>query len=303
MAQDKRMVTVSYNNQEQAHQGPRQLTSEEKATAEEELIMLPLEDILLISTQSKIKKGIQADVKSEITPIYQLSENCCDRCCDNLTNCCRKTCDFCGCCQKETKIVPAVQNTTTILYNEDLNRNTEFEEEHLPVPKVNKGCCTSCCNCFRCWCCRMKMLVDRIKKTKIVKERNAERVITIKIEYSKYSNPDTPSNARLLNAEQQAAYYDAKFERNKELEFYLVTDTQFDSSNFKQKSSELEAFCRTVMQLKAMKNHYPSDTELEQILVQRPKTAIGDAFDEQVLQFSLELPTRRIRNPQSQELT
>ncbi|CAF3849096.1 unnamed protein product [Rotaria sordida] len=302
MAEDKRTVTVDYNNEQQAYQGPRELTRAAKLSAEEELIMLPVEDIILISTKTEIEAGIAADVKAEIEPIYKLSENCCDRCCDSILNCCRKTCDFCGCCRKETKVVPFLQKTTTILYDQDPNQDIEFEEEHLPIPEVKEGCCTSCCNCFRCWCCRIKVLVDRIKRTKTVKARNAKRVITIKIEYSKYSNPDTPSNARLLNAEQQAAYYNQKFERNKELEFYLVSNEQFDSDSFKQKSNEFETFCRTVMHLKAMRNHYPSDTELEQILGQRPKTAIGDAFDEEKLLNALKEPPKEGKDSRNRGL-
>ncbi|CAF2663838.1 unnamed protein product [Rotaria sp. Silwood2] len=256
--------------------------------------MLPVEDVLLISVKSEIKTGIQADIKSEITPIYAESENCCD----SLLSCCRKTHDYCCCCcRQKTKVTPFVHNTTTIFHDEDPNRRTNVAEEHLPVPNVKEDCC----NCFRCWCCRIKKVVDIIRRTNTVAERKEQRVIIITIEYSKYSNLDTPSNASLLTSEQQSAYYKEKFHLNKELQFYAITDKELNSKSFELKSREVEAFCRTVMQLKGMRDYYPSDNELQKIIDQSHQKTIGDEFNEEVLQLSLE-PMTKERSSQIQKL-
>jgi hypothetical protein len=86
--QNNRTITVDTNNQQQTYQGPQQSKKEEKATGEEDLIMLPVEDITLISAKSETKEGVQADAKSKTEYVYDTSENCCDRCCASLLDCC-----------------------------------------------------------------------------------------------------------------------------------------------------------------------------------------------------------------------
>jgi len=181
------------------------------------------------------------------------------------------------------------------IYNEDPNRITNFVEEHLPVPKEKE----SCCDRFRCWCCRKKKLVDLIKRTNTVAERQAQRVITITIEYSKYSHLDSASNARLLSREDQVAYYKEKFEPVPPLKFYLVNNTEFDLRNFEQNRKQAETLCRTVMQLKGMIDHYPSDNELDNILDQSHMRRFGDEYDEPILQFPFDSTKTERRDPQS----
>jgi len=174
IVQDKRTIIVDKKNEQQTHQGPQHFKQEEKSTAEEEIIMVPVEDVTRITSKSEIKKGIQADVKSQITPVYAESENCCDRCYASLRSCCRKTRDYCCyCCRKETKVAPMVLTTTTVFSGENPNRSTNYVEEHLPVSEEKEDRCTRCGNFFRCWCCRKKKLVDRIKRTNTVAERQA----------------------------------------------------------------------------------------------------------------------------------
>jgi hypothetical protein len=264
--------------------------------------MIPVEDVTRITSKSELKKGVQADVKSHITPVYAQSENCCDHCYASLLNCCRKTRDcLCYCCQKETKIAPYVRNET-IIHDADPNKFTSYKEEHLPLPEVKENCCTRCCNKFRCWCCRKKMLVDLIKRTNTKAEKQAQRVITITVEYTKYSNPDSASNARLLSEEEQAAYYKRIFQPNTPLKFYLVNNTEFDPRNFELKRKQADVLCLTVMHLKAMKNRYPSEDQLGKILDQSHTTTFGDVFNEPILQLPVDPKTAAISQEASQRL-
>jgi hypothetical protein len=301
IAQEKRTVTVNKKNEQQTHQGPQEFKREGKSSGEEEVTMIPLEDVTLISSKSESKQGFQADVKSHTTPYYEYSENCCDRCCAGLLKCCRKTRDCCcSCCQKETKVDPLVRNTTTIFSDEDPNHSTHFEEEHVPFLEVKEGYCTPCCNIFRCWCCRTKKLVDLIKRTDTKANRRAQRVITITVEYSKYSNLDSATNARLLSNEQQVAYYKEKFQPDTKLKFYLINDTEYDASNFEVKRQQAEVLCKAVMQLKGMRNHYPSETELEKILDQPIKRTFGAVYAESTLQLPFDSSSRTTGREDSQ---
>ncbi|CAF0845460.1 unnamed protein product [Adineta steineri] len=233
-SQDSRTVAYAGRNHQQTHQGEKQFISTQNASAEEEVIMVPLEDVIQISYRADVKKDIQADIKSHVTPVHELSENGCDRCCAPIVNCCRKTRDCC-CCQGEMKVAPLVQNTRTIT-DADPNRNEDYVEEDLPLPKVEKSCCNSC----RCWCCRKKILVRLIKKTNTKAAQQAER-------------------------------------------------------------SEAEVLCRTVMQLKGMKNRYPSAGELDKILDQCEQRIFGTIFHEPVLQLPSNAEIQRITTYQTQQ--
>ena len=290
--QDGRVITTDSNNEQQSFQGPQQRKREERSTTEEEVIMIPLEDVTIISSKLEVEQGIEADSNSKTEYIYKESENCCDTCYAGLLGCCRKTRDYlCCCCQKEKKVAPLVVSTITVFTDKNPNRITGSKIEHITPPEEKEDCCTRCCNPFRCWCCRKKKLVDIIKRTDTVAEQRARRVMTISIDYSKYSNLDSASNARLLSTEQQLAYYKDNFKPDTKLKFYLVNNTEVDSSNFELKKKQAETLCRTVMQLKAMRNFYPSEDELEKILDQSLKRTFGDIFYEPVLQLSLNSTT------------
>lgn len=285
------MITVGENNQQQTDQGPQEAKGKDTFTAEEEIIMLPVEDVIRILSKSEIETGIEADVKSHITPVYEESENCCDRCCAGLASY--------G--PKERKVVPLVLDRTTIVVDEDPNRFTDDKEEDMTIPEKKEGCCTRCCNPFRCWCCRKKKLVRLIKRTKTVAEQEAKRVITITIEYIPYSNLDSASNPHILDSEQKLAVYKDQFKTDK-LEFYLVHSKEFDPVKFQPQQEEAEILCRTVMHLKAMRNHYPSENELKVILGPSYKRAFGDKFVEPILQLPFDPKTTR-KDPQVRELS
>jgi hypothetical protein len=208
-----------------------------------------------------------------------MSENCCDRCC---------ACIFsraCCCCSDKKRIVPVAGETTTVIVPDYANRNAHVIEEHLPLPRHDEGCCTNFFNRFRCLCCRKRVLVDLIKRTDISTGQQAQRMITISIDYSKYSHLESASNARLLSRQEQEAYYRERFEPDTKLEFYLINDTEFDPSNFELKRQQAEGLCRTVMHLKAMTGNYPSENELDSILDQPLQRTYGDPYIEPKLQL------------------
>ena len=276
IAKNNRTIVVA-GTKNQDFQGPQQTKSEDTYAAEEEIIMIPVEDVTEITSKLETTKGKQEDRKSEVTPVHKISENDCDRCCDKILSCCRKVRDCCCfCCQEDAKVAPLVSNTITIVNRDDLNRTTRVLEEDLPVPKQDDDIC----DCLRCWCCRKKKLIRLIKRTNIVAEQQAQRVVTMTIGYSQYSNLDSASNARLLSEEQRAAYYKEKFEPNAKLEFHLISDRDIDGSNFKKRKVEAEVLSRTVLHLRAMRNHYPSEIELEDILNQTHQRAFGDMHEE-----------------------
>ncbi|UJR11465.1 hypothetical protein I4U23_015644 [Adineta vaga] len=306
-AQDNRTAFFDGRNRQHIHQDEQQANKSEEGKGEEEVIMVPSEDILKINYKTEFRKGINADIRSHIVPTYELSENCCDRCCVPFVNCCRKTRDCCCCVShQQTRIAPHVENT---ILRTDIYSNTFYREENVPLSETQASCCTRLVNRFRCWCCRRNILMKLTKKISTKAERHAERVITMTIEYSKYSHSDTPSNARLLTGQQQADYYFSKFQPHTELKFYLINSKEFDPRNFELKSQQAEILCRTVMQLKGMKDRYPSEHELNDILDQSHQRTFGQIFNEQVLQLTSDPNVGRIENteirpiPLSIELT
>ena len=282
LSENTQKVSVGTGNQLVTEQGLQTARADTKFSAEEEVIMIPIEDVTGITYKSDTKTAMQANSKSTTEPVYKKSSNCCDSCCAVLCGFC------CCCCCAETKIKPVVKDTTTIVFDQDPNQSTNYVVEHLPIPKDNDGCCSNLLNCFRCWCCRKTVLVDLIKRTNTVVEQEAKRVITVSLTYSKYSHPDSASNARVMSHEDQEAYYKKRFQPDTELEFYLVNDTEAHSDNFSIKRQQAESLCRTIMHLKAMQiGGYPSETELDSILDQPIRRTYGDVYNEPKLQISL----------------
>lgn len=276
--QNNRTLVIQGTNAHQG-QGPQQMKTENNYTAEEEIVMIPVEDVSEIIFKIDTKKGKQQNIESKTIPEYGLSENCCDRCWNGMRSCYSKIKQrCCCCCQSGVRIGPDHSSITTIVNQDNRNRHITVEEEQLPVPRNNE-----ICDCLRCWCCRKKKLLRLVKRTETVAEQRAQRVVMMTIEYSKYSNLDSASNARLLSQEQQATYYKDKFEPNSNLEFYLISNTDIDATNFNERKREAEVITRTVLHLKALRNHYPSETELERILNQTKQRTFGDVHEEPIL--------------------
>ncbi|CAF1441834.1 unnamed protein product [Adineta steineri] len=248
-------------NQYETDEEQQNLTREQKSSGEEEVIMLLLEDVTRISYKAAFTKGIDTDIKSSVESVYSLGENDCNRCLG----------------RKRTEASYRVKKTPA-----SVNRDTNYREEDLPVPKTTTGCF----NLFRCWCCRKKKLVRRFKKIYTKTTQQAERVITITIEYSKYSSFNSASKAHVLRMEQQVAYYKEKFQPDTELKFYLINNKEIDSKNFDMRRHEAETLCRTVMQLKGMKDHYPSENGLKKILDQSDRRTFGEIFQEPTLEIT-----------------
>ena len=144
-------------------------------------------------------------------------------------------------------------------------------------------------------------LTKLIQTTEILSEEEAERMITVSIEYSMYSNLDSATNARLLSREAQEAYYRDKFQPNTTLRFYLVDNNDSNPRNFEMKREQAEALCRIVMQLKRMETNYPSESDLDKILDQPLKRTYGDLFIEPTLQLQLEANIQQSIPPTKQK--
>jgi len=195
----------------------------------------------------------------------------------------------------ETVTMIPVEDIISAYYTSDVKKSVKAEEHSRLVPVVaQKGCCGGCC----------KKAPEPVRQTEILEEKNAQRVITIHLQYSKYSNLDTVSNARILPESDRALFYNSKFQPNTGLKFHLVHNTEYDSANFEQKKMQAETLCRTIIQLKGMNSgsagnsqslltkenvavpaaviSYPSPPELQQILNQPNYGIFGDLHQERL---------------------
>ncbi|CAF1633165.1 unnamed protein product [Didymodactylos carnosus] len=194
----------------------------------------------------------------------------------------------------ETVVMIPVEDVINIYYTSDIKKSVKAEEHSRLVPVVaEKGCCGDCC----------KKAQEPVRQTEIIEEKNAQRVITIHLQYSKYSNLDTVSNARILPESDRAEFYKNQFQPNTELKFYLVRNAEYDSANFDQKKVQAENLCRIIMQLKGMNGgvtgsslrlltkenvvvpaaiSYPSPQELQQILNLPYSGIFGDLHQERL---------------------
>jgi len=193
----------------------------------------------------------------------------------------------------ETVIMIPVEDVISIHYTSDVKKSVKAAEHSRLVPVVKKK---GCCSCFR------KTPEPQLETT-IDEEKNAERVITIHMQYSKYSNLDTLSNARILTEAERMQFFKEMFQPKEELKFYLVKNTEYDSTSFEQKRAQAENLCRVLMQLKGMNSgvssnnlrirtedgkavpaaaviSYPSPEELQELLQPPRSVAFGDPHQE-----------------------
>ncbi|CAF0985696.1 unnamed protein product [Rotaria sp. Silwood1] len=195
----------------------------------------------------------------------------------------------------ETVVMIPVEDVINIYYTSDVKKSVKAQEHSRIVPVVaGNGCCGGCC----------RKASPPLRQTDIVEAKNAQRVITIHLQYSKYSNLDTVSNARILPEADRAQFYKNHFRPNEELKFYLVLNTEYDSANFDQKKEQAENLCRIIMQLKGINGSvndnrvrlitkenvevpaapicYPSPRELQEILNQPYLGIFGDVHKERL---------------------
>ena len=92
--------------------------------------------------------------------------------------------------KKQIKLLHFVTNT--VAFANDPNQNIEIAENVVHVAPPPAGYFDPCRCC--CCCCRKQILVMR-KEQKVVKKKTTgtQRVITMNIEFSKYSNLNTPT--------------------------------------------------------------------------------------------------------------
>lgn len=287
-AEDQRTIVVDNKNEQKIHTGPKILEQKEGAVAELEIIVIPVEDIIHISAKATVERDVKGGIETELIPVYDQSENCCDRCYEGMKKCCGDIREaLCCCCRKPVRIASEVN--TTVFLMPDHNKNVQVYDKIEKIPKEKENCCTGCINKCRCWCCRIKKLRHNIRRTYVREERQAKRVITMTINYSKHSHPDTLSNARLLSAEDQNKFYKGVFVPHERLEFYLVNDTEFDRNNFETKMQQATNLCRTVMQMKAVNDRYPPSEKLFSILESSNSKIIGDQYKEPDLPLATQL--------------
>ncbi|CAF1361446.1 unnamed protein product, partial [Didymodactylos carnosus] len=179
----------------------------------------------------------------------------------------------------EAVIIIPVEDIFSISYTSEIKKHVKAQDHSRLVPVAAKK---SCCDAFRCCCCKKKK-IQPIRENTIIEAKDARREITIHIEYSKYSNLDSASNARLLSSVDQVAFYQCRFTSDTTLKFYLINNTEFEQANFNRKKDQAESLCRTIMQLKAMRvNNYPDPEELQKIIHQPISEVFGDPLAERV---------------------
>ncbi|CAF1504480.1 unnamed protein product [Adineta steineri] len=276
------------NNEYQTYQDFQQSPEQAQASAEEEVVMIPLEDVMHISYKCHFEKQIGGEAHADIDDQYFISENCCDRCCKNSNQ------------------VTAFTSNTIHTPDIPANRTVKYLTEELPIPESKENCRTRFCDtvCYdcRCWCCRKRKLIRRIKRTLRAADGYAERMITMTIVYNKYSNPDLASHTRLITDEHQAMYYTENVEPKIELKFNLLNDRDIDPTRFDMTKRYAETLCRVVTQLKGVRNNYPSDYELQMMLHQAQLGTFGEVYNEPTLQLSSGMTLPGTSDPQHQQL-
>ncbi|CAF3542308.1 unnamed protein product [Rotaria socialis] len=199
----------------------------------------------------------------------------------------------------ETTIMIPVEDIINIYYTSGIKKSVKAQEHSRLVPVVEENGCCGCCGCC-------KKAPKPKRQIDIIEEKSAERVITVHIQYSKYSNLDTVSNARILSESDRLQFYKNQFQPNTELKFYLVRNAEYDSVNFNEKRVQAENLCRIIMQLKGINGggavsserlhpkegevlpaaaatiSYPSPQDLQQILNQSYYGIFGDVHQERL---------------------
>jgi hypothetical protein len=110
----------------------------------------------------------------------------------------------------------------------------------------------------------------------------AARTIVVTIEHLRHSLIDTPSNVRVLAHEKQHDFYQ-KHLAVEPLKFYYLNNAEYEGDGYKKQLEESEALARVVMQLKAMIDHYPDATQLQQIVFQQHVHLFGIEPKENIL--------------------
>jgi hypothetical protein len=148
----------------------------------------------------------------------------------------------------------------------------------------------------------VKKAANSSGQTQTFEEKNAERVITMHLQYFEYSNFDIVSCARDLPELHRAQFYKDHFQPIKTLKFHLICATEYDPTNFDQRKMQAEKLCLLIMQLKGMSRGavgtdprlhakenvvfpatataYPSPSEFLQMLNQPYFDVVGDVSRE-----------------------
>lgn len=178
---------------------------------------------------------------------------------------------------EETTVMIPIGDIISIYYTLDVKKSAIAAIHSRPVPVTpGNGCCG---------CCTEDPPPPPAPVPKHAEAKCAQRVITMYIQYSKYSNLNTVSHAHILPEQARAEFYKEKFQPNELLTFYLVRNAEYDTNNFSQKKMQAEHLCRIVMQLKAINvasKCYPSPQELEKMLQQSHFSVFGDIKEDRL---------------------
>lgn len=189
--------------------------------------------------------------------------------------------------EEKTTVIPVESILSIKSSNEIKKGETEYRNVRLrtPPPPIKLSCCQRInrwCSRTFCCCCNNAIGQGRIEPEEIIttiSNQEAERKILITIEYSRYSNIDTPSHIRVLSLSDQVAFFRERFHTDI-LEFYLLDNHDFEQTDFDLKRMQASTICRLVTQLKSMSGHYPDALTLEHIIGKHDTLAIGNPPEE-----------------------
>ena len=214
-----------------------------KVGVDEEIQMIPVEDIILIKISTEVKKAVEQ--KKTARRKHKLAEKL--TCCQEVKNCCMK--NFCCCCHVE-----------------------KIEQPDFEIMTNQK--------------------------------QEAARIITVTIEHLRYGLVHTPSLVHVLSEEKKAEFYE-KHKKVDTLQFYYLHNETFDEGEYKMQLRDSESLARLVMQLKAMHNRYPDETQLQKMIQQNFSHYYGQKLTEDIpiLQGAGEVTTTTARGDKQLRLT
>ncbi|CAF0755599.1 unnamed protein product [Didymodactylos carnosus] len=256
-------------------------TDEENLSDNEEVQIIPVEDIFSIKFITDVQKEvIEKNTSNNVEAVD--GETCCKSLC-----CCKslRCCPSWRCCNAKVGVI----NSTRIT-NVNKKRTVEIEKRMTDVSVAKQDVC---CPPLRFWCCKVKNKRLQREET-ITKEYEATRAITIIIEHAKYGFPNTLSHVQCMAQDEQEKFYKDKG----------FNSHEFQQTNFQKNKSQAEQLCRIVMQLKSMfktNQTYPNVKQLKEIIDQNYDGLFGDEHHEQLSSLLRDKPEPKPANMQPEK--
>jgi len=169
--------------------------------------------------------------------------------------------------EQQIQMVP-VEDIISIKISTEVKKAVEQQKSvalrHAPSEELT--CCQKVKKALRC-CCKKGVPVAPEYVVHSNESRKATRIITVTIEHIRYGLMDTPTHLRVLPKKDQDAFYEQRFHVDT-IKFHYLNSEIFDENEYNIQLQGCEALARLVMQLKAMKDHYPDETQLQKIIQQ-----------------------------------